>query len=319
MGNMFAADIGKYVKTLSEEEGFSDFGWVNAAALDEDFRRLSSYVEDGFNADMKYLAENMEKRLDPRTLVEGACSVMVFLAQYPHTARNAGENTIKIASYAMGQDYHFVIRSRLERIMKKISAEFPEFMGRAFTDSAPVMERAWAVRAGLGFIGKNNMLVSRKCGNRTFIATIISNMPVPENRKGEILPVSSSCLNCNRCIESCPTGALSPYMLDSRKCISYQTIESRRSAECEDFLINRHGWIFGCDECVSACPWYNIDRNGGWSEFSVNRDFLISLDAASWMNMTGSEFRRKFSGTPFSRAGIKKMKDNVKNRGTNDR
>lgn len=316
---MVTNDIEGYVRSMAASVGFCDFGWVAADILQKEYESFRKYVAEGLNADMGYLAANMDKRRDPGLLVEGAKSVMVFLTIYPYFKYAEGSD-LKVASYAMGADYHYMIKSRLGKIMEGISEIYPDFCGRAFTDSAPVIERAWAVRAGLGFIGKNNMFISRKYGCRTFISCIISNLPVPEGALASYTgrfyaeDPESCCIRCDKCIDACPTGALKPYRLDARKCISYQTIESRRTADDEPGVIDRHGWIFGCDECISACPWYNKGREMGWPEFGQLRNSIIEMDESSWMEMTNSEFRRRFAGTPFLRAGVKKMKDNIKNR-----
>lgn len=264
-------------ESLSESAsslGFAAFGAAEASALGQDAeRRLSAYLADGRNADMDYMARNVDKRLDVTLLVEGARTVMGFLAPYDH------HDDPSIASYAHGEDYHKVIKDRIHLFVKENrdaleAAAGGSFACRVFTDSAPVMEREWAVRCGLGFIGCNNFLISPTAGLRTLIGILVCNIPFEEvdcmrlRRQRASMPEDCGC--CGKCIAACPTGALeAPYRLDARKCISFLTIEARE----KDFSPEKaHGHLFGCDCCLDACPW-NRDV-AGWPEFSSNRDIL---------------------------------------------
>ena len=250
--------------------GFAAFGAAEACPLGaEAGKRLGDYIAEGRNADMDYMARNVEKRLDPTELVPGARSVMGFLVPYDH---HADPN---IASFAHGEDYHKVIKDRIHRFVAENAAALDAASGgrfsyRAFTDSAPVMEREWAVRCGLGFIGCNNFLISPTAGLRTLIGILICNLPFEALDCGQLrsqkAAVPKDCGACGACIAACPTGALTaPYRLDARRCISFLTIEAREkdpsNPEC-------HGHLFGCDCCLDACPWNR--EVPGWPEFSSN-------------------------------------------------
>ena len=299
---------------LSRKYGFSAWGYADASRLDTAACKLEEYLEKGYNASMECMARNKEKRTDASVLVENAVTVIVFLARY--SARPPCASGLKVASYAQGEDYHHVIKGKLSSIIAELESIAPDFSGRTFTDSAPLMEREYAVRAGLGFIGKNGMLVSRAFGNRVLIGSIVCNLGLPPHdrsfneRVGKELRYDN-CGACTRCMDACPGKAVSNCVLDARRCISYQTIESRRSFRDEEFPVDRKGWIFGCDECIQACPWYRRGGDGGMPEFDTLSDVLCNLRADDWLGMGSGAFKRMFGSSPISRAGLKKMKDNV--------
>lgn len=301
------------VKELALELGFSDAGYAAIAPLHNNREHFERSMEAGYFAELGYLKRNIEKREDPRLIVDGARSVLVFLAPYgkPITCEsdeyinicatednaaagdtNSGAKSYnavflkdnlkyKVAQYALGEDYHTVIRGKLNTILEQMKSMNPSISGRVFTDTAPVLERAWAVQAGLGFIGKNNFFISREHGIRNFIGVIISNFEIHGkdcatnsigkgiNCNGNEITEKKYCGKCTRCIEACPTGALSaPYALDARRCTSYLTIESREATPERNIEMasQRGGWIFGCDACMNACPW-NSRNKPGWQEF----------------------------------------------------
>ncbi len=282
------------VKELALELGFSDAGYAAIAPLHNNREHFERSMEAGFFAELGYLKRNIEKREDPRLLVEGARSVLVFLAPYGkpvakeqdeyisiQAEAGGGNMQYKVAQYALGEDYHTVIRGKLNTILEHMKSMNPSISGRVFTDTAPVLERAWAVQAGLGFIGKNNFFISREHGIRNFIGVIISNFEIHGkdcatnsigkgiNCNGNEISEKKYCSNCTRCIDACPTGALSaPYALDARRCTSYLTIESREATPERNIEMasQRGGWIFGCDACMNACPW-NSRNKPGWQEF----------------------------------------------------
>ena len=254
--------------------GFAAFGAAEACALGPDAeRRLQEYLSEGRNADMDYMGRNVEKRLDVTLLVEGARSVMAFLVPYSH------HNDPQIASFAHGEDYHKIIKDRIHAFVAANRealdvAAGGAFSYRVFTDSAPVMEREWAMRCGLGFIGCNNFLISPVAGLRTLIGTLVCNVPFEaidcEQLRAQKEAVPDGCGACGACIEACPTGALmSPFKIDARRCISFLTIEARNRDNSSPQV---HGHLFGCDCCMDACPW-NRDVEG-WPEFSSNADRL---------------------------------------------
>ena len=288
------------VKALSNELGFVATGYAPVTSLKGETARYVHAMQCGHFAELGYLKRNIEKRENPALLVEGAKSVLVFLAPYgnhnnsehiPISFNNSIPNRetpyshiepkeYKVAQYALGEDYHTVIKNKLGKIFQYIKECNPMITGRIFVDTAPVLERAWAVRAGLGFIGKNNFLISRENGIRNFIGIIVSNFEIPQERYDEcgIVPPEKwdelcnkrYCGSCTKCIDACPTGALcAPYSLDANKCISYLTIESKEASPISNMeqAEKRGGWIFGCDACMNACPW-NSRNKPGWSEFN---------------------------------------------------
>ena len=273
----------EHIETMAKELGFAAAGYATAEELENEPERYMQSMENGFFADLGYLERNLEKRFNPQMLVEGAKSVMVFLAPYGSLqCSNDGyiETTLsgkyKVAQYALGEDYHTVIKSKLNTILTHMQQLDPTINGRAFTDTAPILERAWAVRAGLGFIGKNNFLISRECGIRNFIGVIISNY-----RADHIIGAPTDihkkyCGSCTKCLEACPTGALcAPYTIDARKCTSYLTIEKKGASMPVNIEMaeERGGWIFGCDACMNACPW-NSRNKEGWPEFQQKENPL---------------------------------------------
>lgn len=305
-------EIYNKIKSLSHELGFSDFGSAKAGPVSASiWQNYLGAMEKGHYASMHYLQKNLSKRANPCNLVQGAQSVLVFLV--PYSLPNNLTPPYGISQYALGDDYHNIIKEKLFIVMSHLKEMFPNFQGRAFTDSAPVMEREWAVRAGLGFIGKNNFLISKKCGIKNFIATIICNIPFPTTdevepmKRGETTAV---CGECNKCIGACPTGALEKeYSIDARKCISYHTIENRNFGEDIDNSIvpDFSGRLFGCDSCLDACPW-NSRNLSGWKEFHKNYEFLCSIDQQWWADVSEDEFNRIFKDSPLQRGGLKNIR-----------
>lgn len=272
-----STNIYKSLEAFAKDEGFSAIGCAKAERLDvETINAYNNARMHGYFADLDYLHRNCDKRFNPSLLVENTKSILVFLAPYGKNGYVKEQETsnFKISQYAIGEDYHKVIKNKLYTILEKLNKIDNSVSGRPFTDSAPILERAWARRAGLGFIGKNNFLISPQNGIRNFIGTLFINIELPYNKS--IVP--QSCAKCNKCIESCPTGALiSPYTLDANRCISYLTVEKKtkesksRYIDRRDILKNDNvtpieGWAFGCDICMNVCPW-NIKNKPSWSEF----------------------------------------------------
>ncbi|MFA6712543.1 MAG: tRNA epoxyqueuosine(34) reductase QueG [Bacteroidales bacterium] len=295
----------KILSDLSNHLGFIDFGIAKIEKIDCEYSHFEEYLQKGYHAGMKYMEKNLEKRYNPALLVDGAKSVICFLAPY-------GTKGNKIASFALGMDYHIVIKKKLNVILDKLNeisndSEIKNFNGRVFVDSAPIMERTWAVRAELGFIGKNNFLISPQYGLRTFIGEIICNIPYDlfESKRA---PIITDCEGCNQCIEACPSGALcAPYTLNAKKCISYHTIESTELYDIHP--VNYNEQIFGCEKCLEVCPWNK--KIPGWPEFETNADYLLSLTPENWIRMNESDFKTRLNDSPLKRAGLKKIKNNL--------
>ena len=305
-------DLYRAIKAMAKELSFADFGSASAGPVSQLCRNsYNDALEKGHFAGMQYLNNNLEKRFNPTLLVEGATTVLVFLA--PYSLPDNFTPPPGISQYALGKDYHTIIKGKLLKIMEFLAANCQDFQGRAFTDSAPVMEREWAVRAGLGFIGKNNFLISKSCGVKNFIGVIICNAPIPSTMEMEPqkrLKTCGECGECQRCLQGCPTGALcAPYTIDARKCISYHTIENRNlGASLENGEIaSLHGKYFGCDNCSNACPW-NSRSLPGWEEFRTHYEILWESGNEWWRKLSEEEFKKKFKDSPLLRGGLKNIR-----------
>lgn len=305
-------EIHKTIASLSREHGFLEYGSAPYRKMVPEIDRLKLYLEKSYNAGMDYMARNVELRADPDLLLKGTKSIMCFLAPYK-PEQEQKEGVPKIASYAYGEDYHKVVKDKLYTIVEKLKPLMPKLKARVFVDSAPVMEREWAREAGLGFIGKNNLLISKKFGLHTFIGIILINQKL----KYSTDYIRNGCGNCNSCIAACPTGALeAPFCLDARKCISYQTIESKCSHNSEEFQINLNNSIFGCDICLKACPWATKGEATTWNEFKPlhsekHNKLIIDFSREDWMALNNEDFLKIFSNSPIKRAGILKIQDNL--------
>jgi len=259
---------------------------------------FEKYLAEGRHATMDYLARNVDKRFDPSLLVPGAESMLCFLAPY-------GQASGGVAGFAQGVDYHKVIKDRLFAVIQDLKAQFPAFEGRPFVDSAPVLERYWAVKAGLGFIGQNNFFISPEWGLRTIIGVIVCN--IPADRFAPHAPLSAtSCGACGACLKACPSGALrAPFTLDARSCIAYLTVESHDPNPLS--LADRQGWRFGCEECMRACPW---DKPlTPLPEFETHRTEIATMTDADWATLSEAEFDTRFSDSGLRRAGLARLKE----------
>ena len=279
--------------------GFLDFGAAKVEKVSEDRQGdFGRYLEEGRHAGMAYMARNVEKRFDPAQLVPGAESVLCFLAPY-------GQAGGGVAGFAQGVDYHKVVKDRLFAVIGDLKAQFPAFEGRPFVDSAPVLERYWAVRAGLGFIGQNNFFISPQFGLRTIIGVILCN--IPADRFAPHAPLAATeCGACGACLRACPSGALrAPFDLDARKCISYLTIESPEPPELP--LETRKGWRFGCEECMRACPWDKPLQP--LPEFETHRADIAAMTEEAWETLSEEEFEKRFADSGLRRAGLDHLKE----------
>ena len=286
------------LKQQALDLGFDACGAAKAEALLPEAKHLHAWLAAGAQADMAYMSRNVEKRENPQWLLEGAKSVIVLMMSYkPPIAQDV--QLPQIAYFAYGKDYHDIIREKLKKLEDFIRAAYPATRIRGFVDTAPLLERAWAVRAGLGWIGKNNLLISPQWGSFVFLATILTDVELDYDEPEQ----KNHCGNCTKCLDACPSGALCrPYFLDARRCVSYHTIESRQPVE-----IATHGYLFGCDICQKTCPW-NIRASAHKHKELEALPEIMTYTQADWLALEEEEFNRIFAHSPLLRAGLMKLK-----------
>ena len=294
------------IKLAAQKLGFLSCGISKADFLEDEAPRLEQWLSQGHNGSMYYMERNFDKRLDPRILVPGAKSIVSLLLNYHTDQKQIDPEAPKISSYAYGVDYHSVIKKKLKKMMKIIHREIGEVNGRVFVDSAPVMDKAWAAKSGLGWVGKNTNLISKKVGSFFFIAELILDLELEYD-----LPVADHCGSCTACIDACPTEALiKPYQIDGSKCISYLTIELKESIPSE-FQGKMDNWAFGCDVCQTVCPWNRFSTPNDESAFKPQSD-LLSLSKKEWEEMTESVFNTIFKNSAVKRTKFNGLKRNIK-------
>lgn len=305
-GERTISEISKAIQAKALEMGFAACGFSKTAELPEDAERLKDWLKKNMHGRMGYMANHLEKRTDPSLLVEGSKSVISLLYSYASDQKQTDPEAPVFSKYAYGQDYHFVLKDKMKLLFDFINSEFGPVEGRIFTDSAPVLDRAWARQSGLGWIGKNSMLISRREGSFVFIGEIILDMDLEYNQ----IPEGDFCGSCTRCIEACPTEAiLTNRTLDARKCISYQTIENKEAIdeEIRGKLSNR---FFGCDICQDVCPWNRSTKPHNEPAFTPSPD-LLRMTRNEWMQLDREQYTRLFKGSPVKRAGFNKLRDNI--------
>lgn len=299
-------DITLQIKEKALSLGFDDCGIAEAGEVSaRESGRLKRWVDSGFHADMGYLEKNSEKRIDPRLLVTGARSVIMLLANY-YSGYNPVSDHPRVARYAAGADYHKVLKDKMHFLLQFIKEIVPGSEGRVFTDSAPVMERTWAVTAGLGWIGRNSMLISKKHGSYNFLAEIITTADLKPDKPFN----TSHCGACTKCIDACPTAAILPDLtVNSNRCISWATIEHKDKIP-ELFRGRMHNWIFGCDICIEVCPWNNHPAITGeklfWPGHAVEK-----MANDSWQLTDQKQFEEDFGDSALLRAGYGGIRRNL--------
>ena len=295
------------VKKIAAELGFNFCGIAQATKLDHDARRLESWLSNGMQGNMHYMERYFDMRIDPRQLVPGAKSVITLLLNYfPKDKQDAG--TPKISKYAYGKDYHEVIRQKLNKVIENLKSEIGDFHGRGFVDSAPVLERTWAQRSGLGWVAKNGNLINKQMGSFFFIATLITDLDlVPDD------PFAKDyCGTCSRCIDACPTDAILPgKVVDGSKCISYFTIELKDMLIPNEMKGKFENWMFGCDICQDVCPWNRFSKPTNEIEFTPLPE-ILDLSTKEWEMMTEEKFKKIFDHSPLNRSKLKGIQRNLK-------
>ena len=294
------------IKLAAQTLGFLSCGISKADFLEDEAPRLEQWLNQGHHGSMSYMERNFDKRLDPRILVPGAKSVVSLLLNYHTDQKQKDDQSPKISSYAYGKDYHFVIKEKLKGLLEIINREIGEVNGRVFVDSAPVMDKAWAAKSGLGWVGKNTNLISKKVGSFFFIAELIIDLELDYD-----LPVADHCGSCTACIDACPTEALiQPYQIDGSKCISYLTIELKDNIPSE-FQGKMDNWAFGCDICQTVCPWNRFATPHNEPAFNPHSE-LLQLIKNEWEEMTSEVFKKVFKDSAVQRTKFEGLKRNVK-------
>jgi len=294
------------IKQISKRLGFDFCGISKAELLSEEAKQLEKWLKQGHHGKMTYMENHFDKRVDPRKLVPGAKSVISLLYNYYTDKKQQDELAPKISKYAYNKDYHFVIKDKLKEFVFNIQEEIGEIDGRIFVDSAPVLDKAWAKRSGLGWQGKHSNLLNRQMGSFFFIAEIISDLELESDS-----PIKDHCGTCTACIDACPTDAIvEPYMVDGSKCISYLTIELKEEIP-SDFAGKMDNWMFGCDICQDVCPWNKFSIKNKEPLFEPSEE-LLNMKATEWQELTKEIFNELFRNSPVKRTKYEGLKRNIK-------
>ena len=295
------------IKSLATQLGFSFCGIARAQFLEEEAKNMEEWLKRNYQGTMGYLENHFDKRLDPTLLVPGARSVISLVYNY-YPSRDLAQqhpDNPKIAKYAYGEDYHFVVKEKLKTLLTKIQEEIGEVSGRAFVDSAPVHERAWAKKSGLGWVGKNSLLLNRSMGSFFFLAELIIDLELEYDG-----PIKDYCGTCTACMDACPTDAIpQPYVVDGSKCISYFTIELKEEIPA-DVKGKFENWIFGCDICQDVCPWNSFSQPHKESRFQPHAD-LEKMRTEDWKEISEDVFEKLFKKSAVKRTRLEGLKRNI--------
>ena len=294
------------IKQKAAELGFFFCGISKAEFLEEEANRLETWLKRTYNGKMGYMENHFDKRLDPRLLVDDSKSVVSLLMNYYTEEQQLDKTAPKLSKYAFGEDYHLVIKDKLTELFLFIQTEIGEVNGRVFVDSAPVMDKAWAKKAGLGWVGKNSNLINPKNGSFFFIAELILDLDLEYDG-----PIKDYCGTCTRCIDACPTDAIvEPYVVDGSKCISYLTIELKDALIPEEFNGKLDNWMFGCDVCQDVCPWNRFSKQH--TEPRLNPlSGILELSQSDWKDLTQEIFTELFKISPIKRTKYAGLMRNI--------
>jgi len=295
------------IKAEAKRLGFMDCRVAMADFLEIEAPRLEHWLNQNHHGEMSYMANHFDKRLDPRKLVEGAKSVISLSLNYFTEQVQEDTEAPKISKYAYGRDYHKVIKKKLKALIHFINSEIGEVGGRAFVDSAPVMDKAWAVKSGIGWMGKHSNVLTKQSGSFYFISELILDLELTPDK-----PVTDHCGQCTACIDACPTGAIiQPYTVDGSKCISYFTIELKDQIFPKEYEGKFDNWMFGCDVCQEVCPWNRFSKEHSEPDFYPHED-LLNLTKSEWEELTEDVFNDLFMGSPVKRTKFEGLKRNIK-------
>ena len=296
--------ITQFIKEEAKRLGFEYCGISKAQFLEEEAPRLQNWLDNNFQGKMNYMENYFDKRLDPRLLVDGAKSVISLLLNYFPSAKQ-NTDAPKLSKYAYGNDYHDVIKSKCKTLLLTVQEKIGDFNGRCFVDSAPVMDKAWAAKSGLGWIGKNSNLINKNSGSFFFIAEIICDLDLIED-----VAIIDYCGTCTRCIDACPTQAIvQPYVVDGSKCISYLTIELKENIPTS-FQSQMDDWMFGCDVCQDVCPWNRFSKPHQEPLFQQQHS-ILEWDRKQWEEITEETFKKVFSKSAVKRTKYNGLKRNI--------
>ena len=295
----------QFIKNEAKRLGFLNCGIAKAEFLETEAPRLDAWLKNGYQGSMAYMENHFDKRLDPRLLVDGAKSVVsLSFNYYPSQFQNS--ESYKISKYAYGQDYHHVIKSKLRELLASIQDEIGEVNGRCFVDSAPILERAWAERAGLGWNGKHSLLIEKQKGSFFFLAELIIDLELEYDAPTK----TDHCGECTRCIDACPTEAILPNnVIDSNKCISHLTIELKDSIP-NQFKNDMENWMFGCDICQDVCPWNRFSKPHNEPLFAPKEE-LLNFNKKDWEEITEETFGKVFQKSAVKRTKYSGLKRNI--------
>ena len=299
-----SSNYSKIIKSESKRLGFLSCGISKAGFLEEEAPRLENWLNNQMNGQMSYMENHFDKRLNPTLLVDDAKSVIsLLLNYYPSELQN--EDSYKISKYAYGQDYHHVIKEKLRELLHFIQTEIGEVSGRAFVDSAPVLDKAWAAKSGLGWIGKNSNLITQKVGSFYFIAELIIDLELDYDT-----PTTDHCGSCTACLDACPTEAIvAPYVVDGSKCISYFTIELKDNLP-QEMKGKFDDWMFGCDVCQDVCPWNRFSKSHNEPLFQSNSD-ILNFSKSDWEEITVDTFQKVFKNSAVKRTKYEGLLRNI--------
>ena len=299
-----ASNYSKLIKAEAQRLGFLSCGISKAGFLEEEAPRLENWLNNNMNGQMSYMENHFDKRLNPTLLVDDAKSVIsLLLNYYPSELQN--ENSYKISKYAYGQDYHHVIKEKLKELLHFIQTEIGEVSGRAFVDSAPVLDKAWAAKSGLGWVGKNSNLITQKVGSFYFIAELIIDLELDYDT-----PTTDHCGSCTSCLDACPTDAIvAPYVVDGSKCISYFTIELKDNLP-QEMKGKFDDWMFGCDVCQDVCPWNRFSKPHNEPLFQTNSD-ILNFSKSDWEEITVDTFQKVFKNSAVKRTKYEGLLRNI--------
>ncbi len=302
---MNKSEQSQFIKTEAKRLGFLSCGISKAGFLEEEAPRLEKWLKNNAHGEMRYMENHFDKRLDPTKLVEGSKSVVsLLLNYYPSEIQNT--ESYQLSKYAYGTDYHFVIKDKLKELLQSIQDEIGDVHGRAFVDSAPVLDKAWAAKSGLGWIGKHSNLLTQQIGSFYFIAELIIDLELEYD-----YATTDHCGTCTACINACPTGAITePYVVDGSKCISYFTIELKENIPTE-FKGQFDDWMFGCDICQDVCPWNRFSKAHSEPLFNPHPE-LLDMTKKDWEEITQDTFSKVFKKSAVKRTKFEGLQRNVR-------